>query len=80
MAVILYEMEVIILLLRKTFFRLQRSPIIFDNLSRAVCYIAEYNYNIKNILHSLDEFLTVESPNAIAEKNYGYYDDDIQQT
>jgi hypothetical protein len=40
----------------------------FDNLSRAVCYIAEYNYNIKNILHLLDDFLTVDLPNAIAER------------
>jgi hypothetical protein len=39
-----------------------------DNLSRAVCYIAEYNYNIKNILHLLDDFLTVDPPNAIAER------------
>jgi hypothetical protein len=61
-------------------FGCRSSPIIFDNLSRAVCYIAEYNYNIKNILHLLDDILTVDSPNAIAEKNYGYYDDDIQQT
>lgn len=49
-------------------FGCRSSPIIFDNISRAVCYIAEFNYNIKNILHLLDDFLTVDPPNAIAER------------
>ena len=34
----------------------------------AVCYIAKYNYNNRNILHLLDDFLTVDSPNAIPER------------
>ena len=35
------------------------SPAIFDNLSKAVCWIAEHNYGIKNILHLLDDFLVI---------------------
>lgn len=37
------------------------SPKLFDNLSRAVCWIARNNYNIPNILHLLDDFLVIES-------------------
>jgi hypothetical protein len=49
-------------------FGCRSSPIISDNISRAVCYIAEYNYNIKHILHLLDDLLTVDPPSAIAER------------
>jgi hypothetical protein len=38
------------------------SPKIFDNFSKAVCFIAEHNYNVKRILHLLDDFLTIEPP------------------
>jgi hypothetical protein len=41
------------------------SPKIFDNLSVALCWIAEHNYHIENILHLLDDFLTlVKIPTA----------------
>ena len=36
------------------------SPKIFDNLSKAVCWIAQNNYGIKNLLHLLDDFLAIE--------------------
>lgn len=35
------------------------SPNIFDSLSVAICWIAENNYNINNILHLLDDFLVI---------------------
>ena len=35
------------------------SPKIFDNLSVAVCWIAENSYLIPNIMHLLDDFLSV---------------------
>jgi hypothetical protein len=38
------------------------SPKIFDSFSKAVCFIAEHNYNVKRILHLLDDFLTIEPP------------------
>ena len=44
------------------------SPIIFDTLSRVICYIAEKNYKIKHILHLLDDFLTIDPPNYTAER------------
>ncbi|KAK6191041.1 hypothetical protein SNE40_002790 [Patella caerulea] len=37
---------------------------LFDNLSQAVCWIASNNYGIKNTLHLLDDFLTVDEPLA----------------
>jgi len=39
------------------------SPKIFDQLAIAVCWIATNNYRINNILHLLDDFLTIDSPN-----------------
>ena len=39
------------------------SPKIFDTLSTAVCWIAQKNYKINNILHLLDDFLTIDYPN-----------------
>ncbi|XP_077864379.1 uncharacterized protein LOC102806436 [Saccoglossus kowalevskii] len=44
------------------------SPKIFDHLSSAICWIAENNYGIKTIFHLLDDFLTVDLPNAEAER------------
>ena len=38
------------------------SPCIFDTLSQAVCWIAQTNYGIRIILHLLDDFLTIQSP------------------
>ena len=38
------------------------SPKLFDNLSKAVCWIAINNYKIENILHLLDDFLAIEKP------------------
>jgi hypothetical protein len=33
-----------------------------DTLSQAVCWIAQKNYGIRIILHLLDVFLTIQSP------------------
>ena len=49
-------------------FGCRSSPIIFDTLSRAICYRAEKNYKIKHILHLLDDFLTIDPPNYTAER------------
>lgn len=45
------------------------SPKIFDNLSKAVIWIAEHNYGIQHILHLLDDFLTVEHPSQEPDRN-----------
>jgi len=42
------------------------SPKIFDTLSRAICWVAQTNYGIRNLLHLLDDFLVVDSPQADA--------------
>ena len=44
------------------------SPKIFDWLSQAICWIAHHNYGIDFILHLLDDFLTVDSPNVTADR------------
>ena len=49
-------------------FGCRSSPVIFDTLSKAICYIAETNYKVNNILHLLDDFLTIDPPNFIAER------------
>lgn len=49
-------------------FGCRSSPKIFDNLSSAVCFIAEHNYNVRHILHLLDDFLTIDPPNFDAER------------
>ena len=41
-------------------FGCRSSPKIFDQLSIAVCWIAQHKYKIRNIIHLLDDFLTVE--------------------
>ena len=38
------------------------SPKIFDSLSRAICWIAKNKFHIDNILHLLDDFLTIDPP------------------
>ena len=44
------------------------SPKIFDNLSVAMCLILKHNYNIENVLHLLDDFLTIDRPDSFAER------------
>lgn len=44
------------------------SPKIFDTLSKSVCWIAVNKFKITNILHLLDDFLTIDPPSANAEK------------
>ncbi|XP_033730096.1 uncharacterized protein LOC117319390 [Pecten maximus] len=44
------------------------NPKIFDNLSSTICWIAENNYNIKYLLHLLDDFLVVVPPGEDASK------------
>jgi hypothetical protein len=43
-------------------FGCRSSPIIVDTLSQAICYIAKNNYKVNNILHLLDDFLTIDPP------------------
>lgn len=40
------------------------SPKIFDCLAQAIEWIAIHNYGIKNILHLLDDFLTIDHPDS----------------
>lgn len=48
-------------------FGCRSSPVIFDHLSQAVCWIAQNNCNIPYILHLLDDFLTISAPNSDGE-------------
>ena len=53
-------------------FGCRSSPIIFDTLSQAICYIAKIgknNYKVNNILHLLDDFLTIDPPHADGERS-----------
>ncbi|XP_061195402.1 uncharacterized protein LOC133203642 [Saccostrea echinata] len=47
---------------KRLVFGCRSSPKIFDMLSKAICWILEYNYNVKNILHLLDDFVTFDPP------------------
>ena len=38
------------------------SPKIFDTLSEAICWIAQNNYDVENLLHLLDDFLVIVDP------------------
>lgn len=49
-------------------FGCRSSPKIFDQLSSAICWIAEHRYNINFILHLLDDFLTIDKPSAPADQ------------
>ena len=49
-------------------FGCRSSPKIFDNFSKAICFIAEHNYKVKHILHLLDDCLTIDPPNFDAER------------
>ncbi|XP_021362995.1 uncharacterized protein LOC110456530 [Mizuhopecten yessoensis] len=53
----------------KLAFGCRPSPKIFDNLSQAVCWIAEHRYHIKHILHLLDDFITFEHPDNCEDRN-----------
>ena len=44
------------------------SPKIFDTLSVAICWIAMNVLGIPVMLHLLDDFLTVDSPEIVAER------------
>ena len=44
------------------------SPKIFDTLSQAICWIAKHVYKIDNILHLLDDFLTIDHPESLADR------------
>ena len=44
------------------------SPKIFDTLSVAVCWIATNVFGIATILHLLDDFLTIDPPDILAER------------
>ena len=44
------------------------SPKIFDSLSTAICWIATHHFNVRNILHLLDDFLTIDSPEFDADR------------
>ena len=50
-------------------FGCRSSPVIFDTLSKAICYIAKHNYKVNNILHLLDDFLTIDPPHADGERS-----------
>ncbi len=45
------------------------SPKIFDCLAQAVEWIAINNYGIRHMLHLLDDFLTIECPDAEPDRN-----------
>lgn len=47
-------------------FGCRSSPIIFDEFSTALCWIATHNYGIEFILHLLDDFLTIDKPGVNA--------------
>jgi hypothetical protein len=44
------------------------SPKLFDMLACAICYIAVNNYDVDVLLHLLDDFLTIDRPEVIAER------------
>jgi len=44
------------------------SPKIFDFLSLAICWILHNNYHVEHILHLLDDFLTIDSPDSVPER------------
>ena len=44
------------------------SPRLFDNVSKAIFWILKNNYNIENVLHLLDDFLTIDRPKFLADR------------
>lgn len=49
-------------------FGCRSSPSLFNLLSKAIVWIAQNNYDIKHMLHLLDDFLTVDPPNFEATR------------
>ncbi|XP_006818048.1 uncharacterized protein LOC100369622 [Saccoglossus kowalevskii] len=45
------------------------SPKIFDSLSQAICWIAEHRFNVRFILHLLDDFLTIDPTEEVAMRS-----------
>jgi hypothetical protein len=48
----------------KSAFGCRSSPNIFNEISKAICWIAENKYGIARILHLLDDFLTIDAPDV----------------
>jgi hypothetical protein len=44
------------------------SPKISDFLSQAICWILTHNYSVPNVLHLLDDFLAIDTPEATANR------------
>lgn len=53
---------------KRLVFGSRSSPKIFDTLSTAICWILEHNYGIHNILHLLDDFLTIDTPDSLPHR------------
>lgn len=49
-------------------FGCRSSPIIFDQLSVAVCWMAQHNYGLQHIFHLLDDFLVIDLPDVVGER------------
>jgi hypothetical protein len=49
-------------------FGCRSSPILFDQLAQAICYIAEYNFGVRPIYHLLDDFLSLTAPDDCADR------------
>lgn len=49
-------------------FGCRSSPKLFDNLSTAICWIAKNNYGVDAIFHLLDDFLTIDKPDACGDR------------
>jgi hypothetical protein len=52
----------------KLSFGSRSSPKIFDFLSQAICWIMQHNYDLHHVLHLLDDFLGLNSPDDVAER------------
>ncbi|XP_048258604.1 uncharacterized protein LOC125384163 [Haliotis rufescens] len=53
---------------KRLVFGCRSSPKLFDTLSEDLCWILHHNYGIQHILHLLDDFLTIDSPEADAQQ------------
>ncbi len=49
-------------------FGCRSSPKLFDQLAEAICWIAIHKYKVSNLLHLLDDFLTIDHPTFDAER------------
>jgi hypothetical protein len=52
----------------KLVFGSRSSPKLFDQLSQAICWILQNNYDVTHILHLLDDFLTIDRPEVDAHR------------